>query len=288
MRGLLIISGKESGLRFQDEDIEFLSILANQTAVSIENARLYESEKEARLKLQQAQTLLLQSERMATLGELSARLAHEINNPLGIIKNYLQLLNRLLIENKRGSDYVKIVMQEINRIAVIIRRLLDLGRPMDVKFESVDVLELIYETTGMLSAQLKEAQIDLRLEIAKPLPNIMAWPDGLRQVFLNLILNSKDAIGSNGNITIEVITGKQTIQILLADSGPGINSEDATRIFEPFFSTKDLKSGTGLGLSVCRQIITNHNGSIEVCPDKKGGCFRIELPIEQEKTGYEY
>ncbi len=290
LRGVLIISGKESGMRFQDEDIEFLSILANQTAVSIENARLYESEKDALAKLQQAQKLLLQSERLAILGELSAKVAHEVNNPLGIITNYLHLLTRQANTDEKALDYVSVIKQEIERIKGIVRHLLEMGKPIRIKFTKTDIGALLGEAVALIKHQLDNSKIEISLFIAEDLPQIMAWPDGLKQVFMNVIINARDAVGDSGEIIIEALGKDHSIQIFISDTGPGIDPKHVPHIFEPFYSTKEAGGGTGLGLSVSSSIIKSHNGTISLCSygsENKGGCFKIELPIEQEKDEHE-
>ena len=288
LRGMLIISAKESGQRFRDQDIEFLSILANQTAVSIENARLYESEKEALDRLQKTQKLLLQSERLAVLGELSAKIAHEVNNPLGIIKNYISLLTRQSDGDEKIQDYANIIKQEIDRIAVIVRQLLNIHKPMRIKFARTDLVKILRDVLTLISRQLENAGITVSLEMKDPLPEIMAWPDGLKQVFLNLLINAKDAMKSGGEIRIDMTSSPQRVQVTFQDTGPGIDPKHIPHIFEPFYSTKDAESGTGLGLSVCRGIVNNHNGKIEFVNNDLGGCFRIELPIKQEEEEYDW
>jgi PAS domain S-box-containing protein len=287
LRGVLVLSGKESKMRFQDEDIEFLSILANQTAVSIENARLYDSERKALARLQEAQKLLLQTERLAVLGELSAKVAHEVNNPLNIIKNYLQLLKNRAGDDK-ASDYVEVVRQEINRIAAIVRQLLDIGRPVHISFTRINPADLVKEILSLMSPQLEKAQIKIHLDIRDPVPEISAWSDGLKQIFMNILMNARYAVGSGGEIYISIVPGEHTVKLTFEDTGPGIASEHIPHIFEPFYSTKREDSGTGLGLSVSNTIVKKHNGTIEFKNTERGGCFSIELPIEQEKNTYDW
>ncbi|UCD95242.1 MAG: PAS domain S-box protein [Candidatus Zixiibacteriota bacterium] len=286
LKGVLVISQKESGQQYQDEDIEFLSILANQTAVSIENARLYESEKEALDKLQKTQKLLLQSERLAVLGELSAKIAHEVNNPLGIIKNYLHLLSRQADSNNRSSEYVSVVQQEIDRIAMIVRQLLDIGRPKRIKFSRTNLITILNEILSLMNRQLQKGCITPHLDIKEPVPEIMAWTDGLKQIFINLLMNARDAMNSGGEVHIQVAATDHVVRIIFQDTGEGIEAKHIPHIFEPFYSTKEGDSGTGLGLSVCQTIVKSHNGTIEFENTEKGGRFKIELPIEQEKEEY--
>ncbi|UCD16630.1 MAG: hypothetical protein JSV44_09225, partial [Candidatus Zixiibacteriota bacterium] len=288
LRGILIISGKVSGHRYQADDIEFLSILASQTAVSIENTRLYESEKEALEKLQSIQKLLVQSERLAALGELSAKIAHEVNNPLGIIKNYLHLTARTTDSDNKVKEYLDIIKQEIDRIAGIVHQLLDFHKPRAVQLTRVDLAKIINEVLSLMVRQFEKAGVTATLHIKDKMPKIMAWADGLKQVFLNLLINAKDVMSKGGEIEITITTGDHLVTICIDDTGPGIDPRHIPHIFEPFFTTKEGGSGTGLGLSVCYGIITNHGGSISFRNTERGGCFEVELPIEQKDIEYDW
>ncbi len=284
LRGILILSSKESGLPFHDNDIEFLSILASQTAVSIENSRLYESEKEALNRLQSAQKLLVQSERSAALGDLSAKIAHEINNPLGIIKNYLSLTTRNIADQDKAIQYTKIIRQEIDRIALIVKQLLDFHRPKAINFARIKLVSVIDEILMLLDRQLNNAGIVVTIKVADDFPEIAAWSDGLKQVFINLMVNSIDAMDGKGEVFINLEKSGQMVICRIEDTGPGIAPEHIPHIFEPYYTTKLASGGSGLGLSICYSIIKNHNGSIKFSNTNRGGCFSIELPIEHEEA----
>jgi len=288
LRGVLIISGRDSEKEYGNDEIEFLSILASQTAVSIENVRLYESEKETLEKLQKTQQLLVQSERSAALGELSARIAHEINNPLGIIKNYLFLASRNIDDENRSVEYLKVVKQEIERIAVIVRQLLDFHRPMKIQFDHLNPKDLIEEIISLMGHQLEDSKIKISVTIDDNVPVIMAWPDGLKQVFINLLVNARDAMPDGGEVDFIVVNGDDnTVQFTIEDTGPGIPAEHIPHIFDSFYTTKGERGGTGLGLSVSYRIIKNHNGSIKYYNTDRGGGFKIELPVRQEGIEYD-
>ncbi len=288
LRGVLIISGRGAGVMYPDSDIEFLSILANQTAVSIENARLYESEKEALNKLQQAQEKLVQSEKSAALGELSAKVAHEINNPLGIIKNYLFLATKHFEEPEKAEQYMGIVRQEIDRIAAIVRQLLDFHRPVIIRFAQVEPQKIIREILGMMKYQMDDSRVTVDLQVDDNVPVIKAWPEGLKQVLMNLLVNAREAMSEGGHIKIAVTSIGKRVSISIQDSGPGIPEDNIPHIFDSFFTTKGEKGGTGLGLSVCKRIIKNHRGSISYKNTETGGCFIIELPVEQKDAEYDW
>ncbi len=284
LRGLFIISEKVSGNAFDDDDIEFLSILGSQISVAIENARLYHSEKIATNQLRAAQQRLINSERLAALGELSANVAHEINNPLGIIKNYMLLTRDAIGDNEEAISHADIVSEEINRIAGIVRELLDFHRPKKEDFKEISVIDVLEEVIRLMSRQLDRQNIIIERNYGDSCPKIIGSADNLKQVFLNLIINALDAMPDKGNLKISLLPKKNQLTIIFCDDGPGIPPELVTKVFEPFFTTKEPGKGTGLGLSVCYGIIKKHNGSISFSNHEKGGCVVIELPtIESTK-----
>ncbi len=282
--GLLLLADKISGRQFTMDDIEFLSILANQIAVAIENARLYEGEKMAAAQLRNLQQQLLQTEKLAALGEMSAKIAHEVNNPLGIIKNYLLLVRRTTEEKPEAIKHVGVVEQEIDRIAGIVRQLLDFHRPTPPVFSPVNIRGVIDEVLALMERPLSSNSIEVTTQYAPSLPDVLGASDNLKQVFLNLVINARDAMPDGGTLTICTRLEEATVHITVCDTGPGIPPEIQSRIFDPFFTTKEPGQGTGLGLSVCYGIIKNHNGSISFRNTDQGGCFEIQLPAIQKGT----
>ncbi|MBN1211832.1 MAG: GAF domain-containing protein [candidate division Zixibacteria bacterium] len=278
LTGIFLMSEKISGREFRLDDIEFLSILGNQIAVAIENARLYEGEKMAIQQLRSAQQQLVQTEKIAALGEMSAKVAHEVNNPLGIIKNYILLVERACRDNKETEEFVGIIGEEIDRIARIVKQLLDFHRPEGVTFQKVNVIQVINDVVTLMERQLASHNIELVKEFDDSRPYILGAPESLKQVFLNLIINSRDVLEKGGTITIEVTPTDKELRINFKDTGPGIHPDYIPRIFEPFFTTKELGKGTGLGLSVCYGIIKNHKGSITFKNLNPGSCFDIRFP----------
>ena len=279
LTGVFLMSEKISGREFKMDDIEFLSILGNQIAVAIENARLYEGEKMAIQQLRSAQQQLVQTEKIAALGEMSAKVAHEVNNPLGIIKNYVLLVERSCQGNSEAEKFVGIISEEINRIARIVKQLLDFHRPDGITFQRVDILKVIDDVLVLMERQLASHKIELIKEFHVVDPLVMGSPESLKQVFLNLIINARDVLEDGGTIIIDITPVDGELLIKFIDTGPGIPPEYIPRIFEPFFTTKELGQGTGLGLSVCYGIIKNHKGSITFKNMNPGSCFEIKLPI---------
>ncbi len=280
VRGLLSVTRKISGTAFFDDDLEFLAILANQLSVSVENARLFESEKEALEQLRTAQSQLVQAEKLAALGQLSARVAHEVNNPLGIIKNYLLLASEASPSSNSAGEYLQIVTEEVDRIARIVRQLLDLFRPREDVFAEIDIEAVVDETLLLLSHHARVCKVRIEKQLPSGLPLIWGSAEQLKQVFLNLLINSCDFMPDGGKILIDGEQNEQQLIVRVTDWGPGIPPENLTQIWEPFYTTKTGGRGTGLGLSVCYGIIKSHRGEIAATNVAGAGArFAITLPL---------
>jgi len=273
LKGVLTLTPKISGAPFSGNELEFLTTLANQMGVAIENAELYESVKSTNRELRRTQRQLIQSENLATVGRLAATLAHEINNPLGIIKNYLTLLSR---EGKHNPETIEVVKEEVDRIGKIVRQLLDLSRPISEPKSPTDTNRLIRETSSILKEQLLQDEISLEEDLS-PISLVKASPGQLKQVFLNLITNAKEAMPQGGRLKISTRMENNFVEVTFSDTGKGIKEKDMEALFQPFYTTK--KNGMGLGLSICQEIIRNHGGEILVKGGKEGGAmFTIRLP----------
>lgn len=281
--GILVLTGRTNAESYSPDDLEFLATLVNQLAVALENAHLYEKLKEANLELKRAQELLVQHEKLAALGKFAASVAHEVNNPLGIIKNYLLLLSQSGQKGKMQTEYIQIVQGEIERITKILHQLLSFYKPeAEVRMEPTDVGKVLNETLKFVEPQIKEKNLNLVSKIEARLPLIEASPEELRQVFLNLLMNAKDFTPKGGKIEVKAFVQNKGIKIEFSDSGSGIADENMDKIFEPFFTTKDGK-GAGLGLSVCYGIIERHKGTIFAENIKEGGSrFLIYLPLTKD------
>ena len=288
LTGIFIIADKMSNRKFEMDDIEFLSVLGSQISVAIENARLYSAEKMATRQLRAAQEQLVQTERTAALGEMSAKVAHEVNNPLGIIGNYLQLIRRVADTNIEAINYLDIVSDEIDRIAGIVRQLLDFHRPGSEELVPVDVCRLVDNVLQLMERQLAAENIELVKKFPTDCPPIFGVPENLKQVLLNIIINAVDFMPDGGRLEVAITASDHSLRVTFCDTGPGISPELIPRIFEPFFTTKEPGKGTGLGLSVCYGIIKRHGGSITYKNTETGGCFQIELPVGAEGDRAKY
>jgi PAS domain S-box-containing protein len=224
---------------------------------------------------------LFESEKLAAIGTLAASIAHEVNNPLEAIKNSLFLLQ----SNKDEADYahfLSIALKETERVSHIIRQMLGFARRSG-GVEWVNVNNLLNDTLALVEKKLNHSGIRIVREMEAGLPAVHAYPDQMRQVFLNLILNAQQAIGEKGGITIRTARhdemSQPAVSVEISDTGCGISPEELARIFEPFFSMR--KDGTGLGLWVTQNIVRQHGGRIEVRGSEGGGAtFQIILPVD--------
>jgi signal transduction histidine kinase len=234
--------------------------------------------------LRRLQAQLMQSERMAATGELAAQIAHEINNPLGIIKNYVGIAKMLMPEEDSNRENLRIVDQEINRIAGIVRRLLKFAKPGSEDIQNVQINQILEELLALLSGQLFRRKIEVDVDLHENLPEVSISTDQMRQVFLNLIKNAEDAMAEGGKLSVRTRYRKGQVEVEIADTGCGIPPEDVKNIFEPFFTTKGVK-GTGLGLSVSYGIVKNYSGEINVESEPgRGTTFTIQLPVVSDKV----
>ncbi len=246
------------------------------------------------LKLKEAQKELVKAEKLASVGRLSAGIAHEIGNPISIVIGYLELLKQQDISNNEKNDFLHRAKDEINRINTIIRQLLDFSRTSEENIKNISVHEIINDISQISKIQpwLSGITIELRLAAAKD--TINADSNQLRQVFMNLIINASDSIASSpekikGKIYIttenieKIFFGAaepvQMLKIMFTDNGPGISEADIENIFDPFYTTKEPGKGTGLGLYVCFMIIDKMSGKIEVKSSEYNTTLSITLPL---------
>jgi len=277
--GILLLPGKLSDDSFHEDDLEFVSILVNQLSVALDNANLYENEKKALSELKDTQQRLIETERLAALGTLSASIAHEVNNPLAIIKNYLAIIEKLIGEDTSIKNHVVIVHEEVNRIAVIVRQLLDFYRPTLEQRADINICEILKSTLELIRGKLSDAGINIIQKFEDSTCRIVGSSDKLKQVFLNILLNARDAMPDGGNL---IITGGKYdgfTEIRFCDTGIGISDKDLPHIFEPFYTAGKV-TGTGLGLSVCYGIVRSHEGTITAERNEFGGAtFVVKFPL---------
>lgn len=263
---------------FRESELEMFQILARQAATALENSRLYAGQVEYARQLEASQKALIQAEKMATAGRLSASIAHEINNPLQAVQNCLHLAGREDLPPEKRREYFDLANSELERLMNTARRMLDFYRPGVSAQAQVNLTDMLDYVLSLMAKQLDEARINVVKDIREDLPLVTAVGSQIQQVFINLILNAADAMSPNGgDLRITARAWDDNVELLFHDGGPGVSVEEQTDIFEPFFSTKD--GGTGLGLTVSYNIINAHGGTLELLPERApGACFRILLP----------
>jgi signal transduction histidine kinase len=249
---------------------------------------------EMAVSLQEQYAKLEQTEQLAVVGELAAGMAHEIKNPMAGIKVSMEVLSQDSPLPQEDKEVLLMVINEIDRITAMIKGLLSYARPPKPKLISLDINHFLEGTIksarySLRSPKYKAKSPDIQIEFVKDLgadlPNIFVDPGQLQQIFLNLILNSVDAIYSSsecqGVITIQTRqSSDKTVKISIADNGKGIDSESLEYVFKPFFTTKS--KGTGLGLAISKRLVEQHNGgniTVENNPGGKGAIFTLTFPV---------
>jgi two-component system NtrC family sensor kinase len=229
---------------------------------------------------------LLQADRLASLGQLSAGVAHEINNPLGMILGYAQLLLRSEPKDTQRFQDLKIIEKHTRNCKTIVEDLLKFARSTDTQKGPVDVNELLREIIVVVEHQFLLDNVSIEARFDPPLPMLRADGEKLKQVFMNLIMNAKQAINGRGHIQVTTrhAPSEKQISISVVDTGSGIPAEIIDKIFDPFFTTKPTGQGTGLGLSVSYGIIKDHHGEITAqSTPGEGAMFTIILPLQPEE-----
>lgn len=247
-------------------------------------------------KLQKAQADLIRSEKLASVGRLAAGIAHEIGNPIGIVLGYVELLAKGDIAEEEKKDFLQRIEHEITRISRTIRQLLDFSRPAGSMKQEIHLHEIIHSTVEMLDPQPLTAGVQFDLRLTAQRDTVLADPNQLQQVCLNIILNAADALNRQEEIyktgldasdafrkKLAITSGHHMDQVVLefSDNGPGVPDEHLAHIFDPFYTTKEPGKGTGLGLAVCHQIITGLGGAVwaENNQAGEGLSIFIALPV---------
>ena len=293
--GVLAVNNKISSKPFTDNDVHLLSALADYATIAIVNAQLYEETKrwseelehkveERTRELRATQEQLLQSEKLASIGQLAAGVAHEINNPMGVILGFAQGILKTLPEDNPLRKPLTTVEKESLRCKRIVQNLLDFARHSEPTPHLININELIDASCELVEHQISLQNVKLVKVYDPALPSIMADLSQLQQVFINIMLNAYQAMPDGGTLHITTRKVGSELQVIFTDTGPGIPPENVQNIFDPFFTTKEVGEGTGLGLSVSYGIVKAHGGDIEVESQVgKGTTFVIKLPLDKSE-----
>lgn len=220
---------------------------------------------------------LIRADRLAAMGELTAGVAHEVRNPLGVIRASVQLLEDAQCDTERIAEAGEVIKQEIDRLDKVIKALLDFGRPSTPTLVTIDLNEVIEDVILFTTRFANQYSVKISSELREDLPQVLGDPDQLKQVFLNLVTNAVQAMeGHGGRITISTSSDGDYLHVLVSDTGPGIAPEVLPKVFDPFFTRR--AEGTGLGLTIVHRIIDEHDGHIEVESSPAGTTFKVSLP----------
>lgn len=279
LEGIILLGARDDGAVFTEEDLAVLTILANQLAGAMANARLYAD-------LKRSREVIQRSERLSAIGTMAAGLAHEIRNPLVSIRTFTQLLPERMEDQEFRDNFFDLTLSEVDRICTLINELLAFARPAPAELESIDINDCLERICLLLDSQARGGGARLTRRLYAETLELTADEDQVKQVVMNVILNAIQACGrSGGDGTVEVwsypnrVDGGDYVCIEISDNGGGIDDDLIGRIFDPFVTTR--REGTGLGLSIAHQIVTRHGGFIDVRTGAdKGTAFYVNLPVE--------
>jgi len=231
--------------------------------------------------LENANKQIYQAEKLASIGRLASGVAHQVNNPLNGIKSCLYAIKTDLDNKDLLVQYLDLINEGIENIENVVNKLLGFARQQPTSENIININYAIEKVTGLFDYRLKAKNINVNLNLMSNLPKVKIDYHLFQEVVMNLLLNAADAIESDGNIDIHTYVLDNNVCMEISDTGCGIEKENFKKIFEPFYTTKDLGTGTGLGLSVCLSIIESHGGKITVNSTiNKGTTFIVFLPIE--------
>lgn len=277
---VLVADNCENALHFDEENLRVLQLFANQAGAAMENAMLVQQLKNAHFELRSAQEDLLQTEKLATIGEFAASVAHELKNPMVCIGGFAQRLLKHVEKSSKAGEYAEIIAREILRVENMLNNILSFSKRRMMCFAPCNVIEIIGAALSLVSRELTEAGIVIEQQLDPDLPTIVGDENQLRQVLLNLFNNARDAMNEGGTLSVRAFSstlrGDPAVTIEVSDTGGGIPTEVLRNIFNPFFTTKS--TGTGLGLPICHRIIEHHRGAILVANRENGARFSLQLP----------
>lgn len=294
--GMLVVDAPTADGTVDDSSLRLLTLFAGNAATALERARTYEQLAMEKSKLESAykelkvtHDRLVQSERLAAIGEMAAHVAHEIRNPLVTIGGFARQLEKRAKVDNRENTAASIIADEVLRLEKILANVLNFSRLPNPQFRLNNINLLIQKLYMQVREEFASKRITLKLSLQPDLPAFHFDEQQLTQVLFNLLRNSQQSISDFGMVEIQTRQNSGTISIAVQDDGDGISKTELDKIFNPFYTTK--QHGTGLGLAISQQIIHDHGGSIKVTskPDK-GTIFRIELPLEiqAEEKSAEY
>jgi signal transduction histidine kinase len=288
--GLVMLADTVRESSFAQREISLGQALVLQAASAIKNAQLFEDLQSSLEELRRTQGKLVQSARLSAIGELAAAVAHQINNPLTTILGDTELMLADLPANDPNQESLEAVFRAGRRAHEVVRRLLGMSAQKSTEElpELLDINLSIRNTLALVEGTLFRARIDLQLDLGKDLPKALGISGQLEDVWLNLILNARDAVRQLDTPTIGIrssyIPGRDMVTVMVWDNGPGLGDLDPAQLFDAFFTTKPPGEGTGLGLYICSNVVERCGGTIKAgSSDLQGAAFTISLPCKKRE-----
>jgi signal transduction histidine kinase len=283
--GVVVVDNPCSKRKISKNDLKFLELFANHAGIAVENLMLYTNIEEANRRLQEAQEQLIHGERLATIGELSTGIAHELKGPLIAIGGFARRLARMIPVENPEFGYIKTIIEEEKRLENILDEVLSFSKKTTICYERCSIAETVDSALAILVHAIEKNRVLLQKTFPKK--EIMLYGDcqQLKQVFINLFHNALDVMLTGGILKVTISTAtlgeKKAVAVRISDTGGGIPHSVRNNIFSPFFTTKS--KGTGLGLPITNRIIANHGGKIRVRNHSAGGAeFTVLLPCEEQ------
>ncbi len=279
---VLAVDNATSPNPIDGDRLRFLEMFAGQAGIALDNAQLLQRIETAHNNLREAQDQLLQKEKLATVGEMSASIAHELKNPLVSVGGFARRLTRSLEPESPSHQYASVILQESERLEAMLDDILAFSKQRLLCIRGYQLDAVLDRALFLEGELLQRAGIYLKLEKAEGLPQLQGDAGQLEQVFINLISNARQAMPEGGELQINIrhclLRGEPAIRVEISDTGGGIPAQQMRNIFNPFFTTKE--AGTGLGLPISHRIIEHHQGEIAVINTDHGACFSVTLPVQ--------
>lgn len=264
--GVVVVDNFLYGRPLSHDDLRFLQLFTNQAGMAIENSMLYNRIEDTNRSLREVQERLIQGERLATIGEMAASIAHELKGPMVSIGGFARRLEKKLPPASAEWDYVETIIREVGRLEKMLSDILSFSKKTTICYTHCTINEIIEDSLAIVAPALEESGVVVTTRFPRRIFSFLADCQQLKQVFINLLFNAQEAMRGGGTLEISVagatLNGADAVSVKVADSGGGIPLEVLSNIFNPFYTTKE--SGTGLGLPIANRIVMNHGGKIQV------------------------
>lgn len=280
--GAIAVVGRSGGQALGGDEEVFLRTLASQCALAAQNAHLGERERDALRRVEETQSMLMQTERLAALGEMSAKVAHEIRNPLSAIGGFARRIEKALAETDPNANYASIIVRETRRLETIVSEQLEFARAPRPRLGPTDLNTVVRETLLLIRDETERAGVQLQEAYETRVPEMLLDADRVKQVLLNILKNAVASTRSGQRIRVRTRASEGWAQVEIANDGERIAGDILEQLFVPFATGRN--QGCGLGLAVADQIVKEHGGEIRVRSDEEWSVvFTVSLPIRQNQ-----